>query len=51
MTVPAARRGVHGARGRAPTSQRVLDASAKLERNALAGALAHPSLRPAARAS
>jgi DNA primase len=34
------------ARAGAPASQRVLDASAKLERNALAGALAHPSLKP-----
>jgi hypothetical protein len=34
------------ARAAAPTSQRVLDASAKLERNALAGAVAHPTLRP-----
>jgi DNA primase len=34
------------ARAGAPASQRVLDASAKLERNALAGVLAHPSLRP-----
>jgi DNA primase len=34
------------ARAAAPASQRVLDASSKLERNALAGALAHPSLKP-----
>lgn len=34
------------ARHAAPASQRVLDASAKLERNALAGALAHERLRP-----
>jgi DNA primase len=34
------------ARAAAPASQRVLDASAKLERNALAGALAHPTLKP-----
>jgi DNA primase len=34
------------ARAAAPASQRVLDASAKLERNALAGALAHERLRP-----
>jgi DNA primase len=34
------------ARASAPASQRVLDASAKLERNALAGALAHERLRP-----
>jgi hypothetical protein len=33
-------------RASAPPSQRVLDASAKLERNALAGALAHERLRP-----
>jgi DNA primase len=34
------------ARAAAPASQRVLDASAKLERNALAGVLAHPILKP-----
>jgi DNA primase len=34
------------ARAAAPASQRVLDASAKLERAALAGALTHPSVRP-----
>jgi DNA primase len=34
------------ARAAAPASQRVLDASSKLERGALAGALAHPSVRP-----
>jgi len=34
------------ARAAAPASQRVLDASAKLERNALAGVLAHPTLKP-----
>lgn len=34
------------ARAAAPASQRVLDASAKLERNALAGVLAHPHLKP-----
>jgi DNA primase len=34
------------ARAAAPASQRVLDASAKLERSALAGVLAHPSVRP-----
>jgi DNA primase len=34
------------ARAAAPASQRVLDASAKLERNALAGVLAHPALKP-----
>jgi DNA primase len=34
------------ARAAAPVSQRVLDASAKLERNALAGVLAHPGLKP-----
>ena len=33
-------------RASAPASQRVLDASTKLERNALAGVLAHSSLRP-----
>ncbi len=44
MTVPL--RAASLARASAPTSQRVLDASAKLERNALAGAVAHPTLRP-----
>ncbi len=44
MTVPL--RAASLARASAPTSQRVLDASAKLERNALAGAVAHPALRP-----
>ena len=34
------------ARAAAPTSQRGLDASTKLERNALAGVLAHPVLKP-----
>jgi DNA primase len=34
------------ARAAAPASQRVLDASAKLERSALAGVLAYPSVRP-----
>lgn len=34
------------ARAAAPASQRVLDASAKLERSALAGAVAHRSVRP-----
>jgi DNA primase len=34
------------ARAAAPASQRVLDAGAKLERSALAGALAYPSVRP-----
>jgi DNA primase len=34
------------ARAAAPASQRVLDASAKLERNALAGVLAHAGLKP-----
>jgi DNA primase catalytic core len=34
------------ARAAAPPSRRVLDASAKLERSALAGVLAHPSVRP-----
>jgi DNA primase len=33
-------------RASAPPSQRVLDASTKLERNALAGVLAHPGLKP-----
>jgi DNA primase len=33
-------------RASAPPSQRVLDASTKLERNALAGVLAHPELKP-----
>jgi len=33
-------------RAAAPPPQRVLDAGAKLERNALAGVLAHPQLRP-----
>jgi hypothetical protein len=39
-------RGASTARQSAPASQRALDASAKLERSALAGALAHHSLRP-----
>jgi DNA primase len=34
------------ARAAAPATQRVLDASTKLERNALAGVLAHAELRP-----
>ena len=34
------------ARASAPASQRALDASTKLERNALAGVLAHPHLKP-----
>ncbi len=34
------------ARATAPVSQRVLDAGARLERDALAGVLAHPVLRP-----
>jgi DNA primase len=33
-------------RASAPASQRVMDAGAKLERNALAGAIAHPQLKP-----
>jgi DNA primase len=33
-------------RAAAPASHRVLDASAKLERNALAGVIAHPRLKP-----
>jgi len=45
MTVQL-RAGASAARAAAPVSQRVLDASAKLERNALAGALAHERLRP-----
>jgi DNA primase len=39
-------RGSSTARAAAPQSQRVLDASAKLEQNALAGALRHEGLRP-----
>ena len=39
-------RGASAARAAAPASQRVLDASTKLERNALAGVLAHEGLRP-----
>ena len=38
-------RGASSARAAAPASQRVLDASVKLERSALAGVLAHPDLR------
>jgi hypothetical protein len=34
------------ARAAAPATQRALDASAKLERNALAGVLAYPELKP-----
>lgn len=45
MTVQL-RAGASTARAAAPPSQRVLDASAKLERNALAGVLAHPELKP-----
>jgi DNA primase len=37
-------RGTSAARAAAPVTQRVLDASTKLERNALAGVLAHPDL-------
>ena len=44
MTVQL-RAGRASARAAAPPSQRVLDASAKLERNALAGVLAHDALR------
>jgi DNA primase len=44
MTVQL-RGGSSGARAAAP-SRRVLDASAKLERNALAGVLAYPDLKP-----
>jgi DNA primase len=39
-------RGASTARAAAAPSQRALDASAKLERNALAGVLAHPDLKP-----
>src|SRR6478609_2547410 len=39
-------RGASAARAASPASQRVLDASTKLERNALAGVLAHEELRP-----
>jgi len=39
-------RGASAARAAAPASQRVLDASTRLERNALAGVLAHEDLRP-----
>jgi DNA primase len=45
MTVQL-RAGASAARAAAPVSQRFLDASAKLERNALAGALAHEGVRP-----
>jgi hypothetical protein len=45
MTVQL-RAGSASARAAAPATQRVLDASAKLERNALAGVLAHDRLRP-----
>ena len=45
MTVQL-RAGASSARAAAAPSQRALDASAKLERNALAGVLAHPSLKP-----
>jgi DNA primase len=45
MTVQL-RAGARAARAGAPVSQRVLDASSKLERNALAGALAHERLKP-----
>jgi DNA primase len=40
------RAGPVSARAAEPASQRVLDASAKLERNALAGVLAHDRLKP-----
>jgi DNA primase len=46
MTVQLSRGGGSTVRAAAPPSQRVLDASAKLERNALAGALRHDELRP-----
>jgi DNA primase len=39
-------RGAGGSRAAAPASRRVIDAGAKLEGGALAGALAHPELRP-----
>ncbi len=45
MTVQL-RAGGSTARASAPVSARVLDAGAKLERSALAGALRHPQLRP-----
>jgi DNA primase len=45
MTVQL-RAGSASARAAAPASQRVLDAGAKLERNALAGVLAHDRLKP-----
>ncbi|HEX7625808.1 MAG TPA: toprim domain-containing protein, partial [Gaiellaceae bacterium] len=45
MTVQL-RAGAASARAGAPASQRVLDASTKLERNALAGVLAHEELKP-----
>jgi DNA primase len=45
MTVQL-RAGASTARAAAPVSQRVLDASARLERDALAGALAHERLKP-----
>jgi DNA primase len=45
MTVQLSRGG-SSVRATAPASQRVLDASAKLERSALAGALRHERLRP-----
>jgi DNA primase len=45
MTVQL-RAGSASARAAAPASQRVLDAGAKLERNALAGVLAHERLKP-----
>jgi hypothetical protein len=45
MTVQL-RAGSASARAAAPASRRMLDASAKLEQNALAGVLAHERLRP-----
>jgi DNA primase len=45
MTVQL-RAGSATTRAASPATQRVLDAGSKLERSALAGALAHPSLRP-----
>jgi hypothetical protein len=39
-------RGASASRASAPPSRRILDAGTKLERNALAGALAHERLKP-----
>jgi DNA primase len=46
MTVQLSRGGSSTVRAAAPPTQRVLDASAKLERNALAGVLRHAALNP-----